>query len=315
MDNPEPQCFNIYYLNFSKVYEISMMIDNVIPSSIQREKTNSRDRLNKKTASISSSIGTNSQQYLARIKSVIGNETSQRSINSSKLIESLDVKTTKSVLLRQIVDRCKSVSKFDGTQEGDLVKLDSVALKILNEDNLRQILMLRKDALKGFRIEGMDINNLISSLLQDYSYILYGELTTGEVIVLKIPLEIQDEFESKYNVDDLLIGHVSVIGLYKGSVTENFITSNTFNYLSAIGSQQQEIQRKVFPSSKPPEGPRIPFVSDKEVEDSYEFIDVIAIIQDVFFRGEEEQEEQVNIQKLPWYHRFWNYLKRKNRYD
>ena len=32
------KCFNIYYLNLSKVYEISMMINNTIVTSIQREK-------------------------------------------------------------------------------------------------------------------------------------------------------------------------------------------------------------------------------------------------------------------------------------
>lgn len=29
--------------------------------------------------------------------------------------------------------------------------------------------MLRKDALKGMRVEGIEINNLMSSILRDYS--------------------------------------------------------------------------------------------------------------------------------------------------
>ncbi len=38
--------FNTYYLNFSKVYEISMMINNAILSTIQRESANGyMDRL------------------------------------------------------------------------------------------------------------------------------------------------------------------------------------------------------------------------------------------------------------------------------
>ena len=239
--NGNLQCFNIYYLNFSKVYEISMMINNVVLSSIQRENTSGLEQFLSKTSSLVGSIGVSSQRYLAEIKSVIGTERSEHNINSSKMIESLDVKTTKSILLRQIVEKCTLVTAFSSLEEGVLVKLDNIQLKILNEENLRQILMLRKDALKGFRVEGMEINNLVSSILQDYSYVLYGQLPSGDEIVIKIPLEIQNEFESKYNVDDLLIGHVSVIGVYKGSVTESFITSNTFNYLTSVGDRKSVV--------------------------------------------------------------------------
>ncbi|MEA1960395.1 MAG: hypothetical protein U9N81_03735 [Bacillota bacterium] len=50
MNNQEScslQCFNIYYLNFSKVYEILMMIDHVIPSSIECENRNNWERFKK----------------------------------------------------------------------------------------------------------------------------------------------------------------------------------------------------------------------------------------------------------------------------
>lgn len=290
MKKSEGSCFNIYYLNFSKVYEISMMINNVVLSSIQREKSSMYERLGKLSSSLTGSIG--SKEYLAEIKSVIGSEVSQKNVHSSKMIESLDVKTTKSILLRRIVEKCKPFKDFNSIHEGDLIKLDKIKLKILNEENLRQILMLRKDALKGFRVDGMEINNLISSILQDYSYILYGCLDNGDEIVIKIPLEIENEFESKYNVDDLLIGHVSVIGVYKGGVTESFITTNTFNYLTAIGSQQSEQEKKVFPSSKPEV---LIQIAGSDRRKTYQFIDVIAIIQDVFFQ---QPSEAI---KLSWF--------------
>lgn len=250
-------CFNIYYLNFSKVYEISMMINNVIVSAIQREESTSQEYFSRGTAAISANMGISSQKYLAEIKSVIGSESSERNIGSSKMIESLDVKTTKSILLRQIVEKCKVcsslISKADGVSpanEGDLIKINNIKLKILNEENLRQILMLRKDALKGFRVEGMEVNNIVSSILQDYSYVLYGQLSLNEEVIIKIPMETENEFENKYRVDDLLIGYVSIIGVYKGPVTENFITSNTFNYMAAMGGELQiEPEKKVFPSS------------------------------------------------------------------
>lgn len=301
----DERCFNIYYLNFPKVYEISMMINNVLLSSIQREKSNIYERFHSESSSRTGTMGISSKKYLADIKSVIGREVSERNTHSSKMIESLDVKTTKSILLRRIVEKCKPFNDFESLHEGDLLKLDNIHLKILNEENLRQILMLRKDALKGFHIEGMEINNLISSILQDYSYILYGSLKNGDEILIKIPLEIENEFESKYNVDDLLIGHVSVIGVFKGSVIESFITSNTFNYFSSMGNQQNELEQKVFLSSKLDDPIQVAVTGHQK---KYQFIDVIAIIQDVFF-----QQPPQSI-KLPWYKRLMNWLtRRKNK--
>lgn len=296
------RCFNIYYLNFSKVYEISMMMNNVILSSIQRENSAVRERYSSFSTSLSSGIGTSSKKFLADIKSVIGVEASEKNINSSKMIESLDVKTTKSILLRRIVEKCIVFTSFSNLNEGDLVKLDNIQLKILNEENLRQILMLRKDALKGLRVEGIDINNLVSSILQDYSYILYGSVNGNEDIIVKIPMEIENEFESKYNVDDLLIGHVSVIGVFKGDVTEDFISSNTFNYLSTIGSQQIETEKKVIPSSREPQTSFS--LQQSSSEKKYRYMDVIAIIQDVSFKTITPKPP------LPWYVKLWNFIRR-----
>ena len=77
--------------------------------------------------------------------------------------------------------------------------------------SLRKFLILRRDASKRFRVEGIELNNLVSSMLQDYSYTLRGKvfsadmMTSTDEIVIKIPMEIQSEFENKYSIDDLLI--------------------------------------------------------------------------------------------------------------
>ena len=225
--------FNIYYLNFSKVYEIAMMINNVILTKIERDKSYSFEEQYGFTSSVSAK-GT--KQFLDGIKASISAETKETATSSSKVVESLDVKTTKSILLRRVIEQCASVNKFDNSVEGDLVKVDHVKLELLDEDSLRQFLILRRDALKGMRVEGMEINNLIGSMLQDYAYILKGIVydesmeTAISEIIIKIPMEIQSEFENKYNINDLLIGHVSIVGIYKGIVKEEFITSNTFTY-------------------------------------------------------------------------------------
>lgn len=235
--------FNIYYLNFSKVYEIAMMINNVILTKIETDKSSSFEEQYGFTSSISAQ-GT--KQFLDGIKASISADARETSTSSSKVVESLDVKTTKSILLRRIIEQCASVTLLDNSVEGDLVKVDRVKLELLNEESLRQFLILRRDALKGMRVEGMEVNNLVSSMLQDYAYILKGLVYDESMkepvseIIIKIPMEIQSEFENKYNINDLLIGHVSIVGIYKGIVGEEFITSNTFTYFQEAGARKEK---------------------------------------------------------------------------
>lgn len=127
--------FNIYYLNFSKVYEIAMMINNVILTKIETDKSSSFEEQYGFTSSISAQ-GT--KQFLDGIKASISADAKETSTSSSKVVESLDVKTTKSILLRRIIEQCASVIALDNSVEGDLVKVDHVQLELLNEESLRQ---------------------------------------------------------------------------------------------------------------------------------------------------------------------------------
>lgn len=294
--------FNIYYLNFSKVYEIAMMINNVILTKIETNNLNSFEKQYGFTSTISAQ-GT--KKFLDGIKTALSVEAKETVVSSTKVVESLDVKTTKSILLRRVIEQCTNVSSFSNSEEGDLIKLNQVKLELFDEESLRQFLFLRRDALKGFQVEGMEINNLVSSLLQDYAYILKGkvESQTGETeIIIKIPMEIQTEFENKYSIDDLLIGHVSIVGIYKGIVKEEFITSSTFSYFQEVGdrkSQQEESINKIIKSNT-----QSAFQSpiNHNLKGNYHFIDTLAIIQDVAFKLEESP-----VPKLHWWEklRLW----------
>ncbi|MFS0647389.1 hypothetical protein [Siminovitchia sp. 179-K 8D1 HS] len=292
--------FNIYYINFSKVYEIAMMINNVIVSSIQRENSSLRENSHSINTSISTALNN-----LANIKAVVGAQASERQVSSSKMVESLDIKTTKSILLKQIEKKCTLINDFKDRREGDLVKLNEVNLKILNEEYLREFKVLRSDALKGFRVDGVEINNIISSMLQDYSYILYGTMPNiGEEIVIKIPMELENEFESKYNIDDLLIGNVSIIGVYKGDISEEFINKNTFNHLYNIGINQTKEEKKVFSSTYQSDVISNSYNKNRFKEErNFKFIDVIAVIQNVAFK-----EDEYTQKKIPWYKKIINLI-------
>lgn len=310
MREPKSKDFNIYYLNFTKVYEIAMMINNVILSKIEKDRTKSFEEQYGFTSSVSAQ---GSKSFLDGIKASISTDSKETTFSSSRVVETLDVKTTKSILLRRVIEQCMKISSFDSSSEGDLIKIDDVKLELLDEESLRQFLILRRDALKGMRVEGMEVNNLVSSMLQDYAYILKGTINNDgtdsscEEILIKIPLEIQTEFENKYSIDDLLIGHVSIVGVYKGLVEEGFISSNTFTFFQDIGerqTQKEEQTKKIIKSNEQPAiSERKPINSD-----NYHFIDTLAIIQDVSFKLEESEAAI-----LHWWNRLGIWLSKLRR--
>ena len=213
-ENSVEKCFNLYYLNLSKVYELSMMINNTVMTNVQRERNNSKKLFKNTKSFIEGTLQTDSD-YLASIKSVIESNKSSEYTSSSKIIENLDIKTTKSVLLNKIKEKCITDKNISDFKEGDLVQIDNVQLSILDRETLQQMLLLKRDALKGMKVDGIDINNIVSSMIKDYSYILLGKIENDKEnkFVIKIPFEIENEFENNYNVDDVLLGKVSLIAV------------------------------------------------------------------------------------------------------
>lgn len=230
-NNSVDKCFNLYYLNLNKVYELSMMINNAVMTNIQQERNTSSKFSKNRNISIGGTLQTDSD-YLASIKSVIESNRSSEYSSSSKIIENLDIKTTKSVLLNKIKEKCITAKNISDFKEGDLVQIDDVQLSILDRETLQQMLLLKRDALKGMKVDGIDINNIVSSMIKDYSYILLGNIENDKEnkFIIKIPFEIENEFENNYNVDDVLLGKVSLIGIYKNKNKILDITNNTLNY-------------------------------------------------------------------------------------
>ena len=69
-NNSVDKCFNLYYLNLNKVYELSMMINNAVMTNIQQERNTSSKFSKNRNISIGGTLQTDSD-YLASIKSVI----------------------------------------------------------------------------------------------------------------------------------------------------------------------------------------------------------------------------------------------------
>ncbi len=302
IEDKNNKSFNLYYLNLNKVYELSMMINNVVATNIQKEKYNSTKKSKSIKASIGGTIEADSN-YLSSIKSVIGSNRSSEYSSSSKLIENLDIKTTKSILLNRIKEKCISTKQLENCKEGDLIEIDNINLSILDRTTLQQMLLLKRDALKGIKVEGIDINNIIASMIKDYSYILVGaSCDTNDKIIIKIPFEMENEFENNYSVDDVLLGKVSLIGIYKSRNKLSDIASNTFNYFTNIGVKEENsskiIQSNYDLKSEP--------LSNVNSTEEYHYIDIIAIIQEVHFK------EEAKTSTIPWYKRLFKNKKKVN---
>lgn len=277
--------FNIYYINFPKVYEIKMMLSNVI--SLSKEIT--KDNTLEGDASLKAKFGLNIMDVFK-----LGDVESGGNIkgsNSKKVLETFEIKTTKSVILDDVVRSSNTITSFDNIEEGELIKLDNIKLSLENESELRVIKFINSGAFKDLvapGTNGFDMNNLFNSMFKDYAYKIKGEKgSLDNKILFKIPLTFESEFESSYSVDDLFVGKVSIVGLYKGKIKVDDL-KNSFEFFQEIGQLQNsfnvnkeddEIQESHYSNDNVNNTP-FDFKSSGDGND-YHYIDLLAIVQNV----------------------------------
>ena len=267
--------FNVYYMNFSKVYEIKMMLSNIIKTdeSIETGQDGTLD------SEIQAKMGT---KFLKLFNAEVGAEVKAGSTDSQKVLENFKVTMTKSLILSEVMDKCKYLESFsDDISEGQLVRIDNVSLSLENETELRTVKMFSNGSFKGMRLPeagGLDINNLFNSMFKDYSYKLKGDiLGVDDKLLIKIPLTFENEFENLYNVDDLFIGNVSIIGIYKGKTRINKL-KNSFEFFQELGQATENSTDTEIHNSQYINPTSIKFKSENDGVD-YNYIDLLAIVQ------------------------------------
>lgn len=267
--------FNVYYLNFSKVYEIKMMLSNVIKTD-ETVETGQGDTID---AELQAKMGT---KFLKLFNAEVGSDIKSGSTDSQKVLENFKVTMTKSLILSEVMDKCKIVLEdFEDVTEGQLIRIDNVSLSLENEMELRTVKMFSNGSFKGMRLPeagGLDINNLFNSMFKDYSYKLKGEIKNSkEKLLVKIPLTFESEFENLYNVDDLFIGNVSLIGIYKGKTKINGL-KNSFEFFQELGQTSNNDSNDEVHNSQY-SAPTVIKLKSEDDEDNYSYIDLLAIVQ------------------------------------
>lgn len=285
MNNKE-MIFNIYYVNFPKVYEIKMMLNNSILSGQQIEK----DRSVEGEVYLKTKLGFNIMDIFKLGEAEAGGNI--KGAGSKKVLETFEIKTTKSVILNEIVEKSKKVSDLKSIKEGELIQINNVNLSLENEAELRTVKLFTSGSFKGLSIpdtHGLDINNLFNSMFKDYAYKMKGSLDGSEDdLLVKIPFTFENEFESSYSVDDLFIGKVSIIGLYKGKIKIDQLR-NSFEFYKDLGeltqlqntgltNKNEEIQDSQYKKEDVKENF---FASSKFSDKEFHYIDLLAIVQNI----------------------------------
>lgn len=283
--------FSLYYINTEKVYEIAMLLNNRIVTGGTKENEQ------KSTIEKQANIGINSNlNYLETVKSELGLSHNVQTHNGikNKVLENFDVKTTKSNMLASIIAKANVYEENKSMNLGDLVLLKNATLELLNaEESYAVTKMILNGAFKDTKISSnsddmkieFDLSAMINSLLKDCVYEL-GCSVGNKKYMLTIPMTFENDFENSYNIYDLQVGSVTIVGIYRGkrqydkrlSLQEIFSENNeqkkSYTY--------EDSEYTLHPSSETQEGA----ISDvnnkqKQLKEYQEVIDVIAVIQEI----------------------------------
>lgn len=289
---PTTQLFNLFYLNTSKAHEIAMLIDNKIMKTIEKEQIS--EELLK--YDVATTLGPKE----------IGSADVGYSIedNSKKRVyENFDVKITKSIMLRTIYETAQKKSISDtGPKIGDLVLFKNIELQQRNLDDTVMILNILQDSkFKNQGNENVEINiskmmeKMLDDFTIDYTFAYPCHRPNVDALtdqfIIQIPYKSEINFENGYHHNDLQLGKLSIIGIYRGNIDFSQRESISSKFLDMVSMSYNQNRSK---SSEPIVEMKMSSCTTQNNRSSFDFnhqkltekinlIDVIAIIQELNF--------------------------------
>lgn len=274
-----PDLFTVYYMNHSKVYEMRMLLDN----TLWKDGSSEEDKATAGNADVHAKGETKVPLFPKFAVEGDGNFGHEK---RTKMIDTFEYINTVSRMLADIKGNCLGFDE-NKSKEGDLVYIDNVSLSLLDEDEVRTLITVMSGTFDGIQIPeagGLDVGHLFQSFIKSgTSFKLIGRIgdKKSNDIILKIPIDGADLFESGYSVDDLLIGKVGIIGICKGKVCPSDLRSS-YEYFQTKGkTAEPEDDGFINGSAKERTGEQVdePIKEEEGTEATY--IDVIAVIQAV----------------------------------
>ena len=269
--------FNVYYINYAKAFEIAMQMDNKVLQ--QTIKDNGWDI---------SAEGHGEADIKKTLLNVIlprlSGSLSFEGAKSSKTSDTIKVVSTKSTVLAPIVKKATEIKKLDDNRVGNLIKIKNVQLTVHNDNDMLAAKVLMSGVLDQIPIDGIeskDLTGLVDAFLKGASYILTGKIPEKvktekdeDQVILKIPMQLDNEMESQYSIADIEIGPVTVIGIYRGKYNAGQIRTR-MDTLSAYKSKEPNCEMETADESA--ETNTRLFDSKADMH----YIDVIAIVQEL----------------------------------
>ena len=276
--------FNIYYINYQKVFEICMLIDNSIKEKVELSYKN--ELFEKKSLEMNAEIGKS-----FKLSPNANMENSNTKTYEYK--EMQEIKNTNSTYLNQVIDYCQN-ENYNDLKNGTLVKVDDVTLEIINKDEIAQVNSMLSGVFKdniiptdsGGQTFNLNINAITNILLKDYKYNIRCKSNQIGDFYISIPIKGEKEFENDYSIYDLEIGKVNIIGIYRTTNYKYAKNNNTFNYLLEVGEQANSIIGDELKKSNTKRVTK----KNGSFNSELPYIDLIAIVQDLEIKGGEKNE-------------------------
>ncbi|KOM88328.1 hypothetical protein FDB55_12740 [Clostridium botulinum] len=285
----ESELFNLLYVNTSKVHEIAMLIDNKVMKTVEKEQ-------------ISEELLKSSYSYGLKSNVATSDASIQKEENSKKRVyENFDVKTTKSIMLRKIYDQIKQDNNKQNRnlKTGQLFMFNEVALERRNvDDTVMALKVLQDSKIKNQGDENIEINmnKMMEKMLDDFTIDYVFEQKRKDNIsnskyIFQLPYKSNENFENGYQHNDLQLGTLSLIGIYRGeidfskreSVSSKFLEIMSDSYNNSKNTQSNEVMKTSIVQA----GQQLlPFeFKHNKLNEKYHLIDIIAIIQELNIEG------------------------------
>jgi len=275
--------FNLFYINTPKVHEIVMLIDNKIMKTIESEQVS--EELLKYSSSLS--VG-KAERWSAE------SGFSKEDNFKKRVYESFDVKTTKSIMLRKIFDTTqKTKTKRATLKLGDLTIFENIELQHRNVDDTVMLLNVLQDSkIRNDPNESLELNmsKMLERMLDDFTIdFVFTSDKQGKIdqYIIQLPYKSTDNFENGYLHNDLQLGKLSLIGIYRGEIDFSKKDSTSSKFLELLSeSYHNELKQKPVTSMRQSNSSierqdlQLEF-SHQRLREKLHLIDVIAVIQEL----------------------------------
>lgn len=273
-----PTLFTVYYMNRQKVFETRMLLDNKLKTAGSEESQSGSSA----DASLSAEAEFN-PPFLAKLKAKLEGSVSRE--KQEKVVDTLEYVNTNSRMLFDIMKHCKVPEDGAKLAEGDLAYIGDVSLELINEEEIRGIMAIMSGTFDGITVPdagNLDIGRMMQSFIGDgAAFKLMGRRTRRKTpLYAKVPLDGEEMFESRYTIDDLLIGKVGVVGICKGKIDPEQMKS-PLDYFQQQKVLKSGLSDDVIECGEGP-GPSTARDGNGHEERGY-YIDILAIIQAVEF--------------------------------